>query len=485
MFNLSLQSSKMPEEWKIGEISAIFKKGNRRSPMNYRPVSLTSIVCKRLESLVREEIISHMRSNKLFSPYQYGFIDKRSTTLQLLYVLDKWTEIIDDGGTIDAIYMVFMKAFDKVPHERLLRKVEAYGIGGPLLGWIRSFLTGRKQRVRVGEDSSKWTQVTSGIPQGSVLGPTLFVLYINDLPDSIQNNSTAVMFADDTKLFARTDTPKDKEKLQEDLDCVCKWSSLWLLKFHPDKCKVLSLGYKLDETPPTINMVTNSEDGSANQVKLEATTCEKDIGVHVDDNLSFKDHIYTKIKKASAVMGIIRRTFDYLDQNMFLQLFKSLVRPLIETSVAVWAPYKKTYIAELERVQRRATKQLPGLKHLEYLERLIEIGLPTLVFRRLRGDMIEIFKIMAGIYDNEVTPTIPKGNEHTRGHQRKIFIRGARLNLRKNFFTVRVGQVWNKLSEEVVMAKDVNTFKRLLDKHWKYHPCRYDHKIDPYDLLAS
>ena len=151
MFNLNLQSSKMPEEWKLGEISAMFKKCNRRSPMNYRPVSLISIVCKLLESLVREEIISHMRSNKLFSPYQYGFIDKRSTTLQLLYVLDKWTEIIDDGGTIDALYMDFMKAFDKVPHERLLRKVEAYGIGGPLLGWIRSFLTGRKQRVRVGE----------------------------------------------------------------------------------------------------------------------------------------------------------------------------------------------------------------------------------------------------------------------------------------------------------------------------------------------
>ena len=117
-------------------------------------------------------------------------------------------------------------------------------------------------------------------------------------------------------------------------------------------------------------MVTNSEDGSANQVKLEATTCEKDIGVHVDDNLSFKDHIYTKITKANAVMGIIRRTFEYLDQNMFLQLFKSLVRPPIETSVAVWAPYQKTDITELERVQRRATKQVPDLKHLEYSERL-------------------------------------------------------------------------------------------------------------------
>ena len=158
--------------------------------------------------------------------------------------------------------------------------------------------------------SSKWTSVTSGIQQGSVLGPTLFVLYINDLPDSIQNNSTTVMFADDTKQFARTDRSKDKEQLQEDLDCVCKRSSLWDLKFHPDKSKVLSLGYKLDKTRTTFNMVTNSEDGSANQVKLDATTCEKDIVVHMDDDLSFKDNIYTKIKKANAVMGIIWRTFD-------------------------------------------------------------------------------------------------------------------------------------------------------------------------------
>ena len=228
------------------------------------------------------------------------------------------------------------------------------------------------------------------------------------------------MFADDTKLFARTDASKDNEKLQEDLGCVCRWSSLCLLEFQPEKCKVLSLGYKLDETPPIFNMVTNSEDGSANQVKLDATICEKDIGVHVDDNLSFKDHIYTKITKANAVMGFIRRTFDYFAQNIFLQIFKSLVRPLIETSVAVWAPSKRTDIADLERVQRRATKQVPGLKQQEYSKRPKKISLPTLVFRRLRGDMIEIFKIMAGIYDDEVAPTIPKGNEHTRGHQKKF-----------------------------------------------------------------
>ena len=161
IFIQSLKEGKTPKEWKTGEISAIFKKGKRRQAGNYRPVSLTSVVCKLMESLIREEIIRHMRINRLFSPLQYGFIDRRSTTLQLLYVLDEWTEIIDSGGTIDAVYMDFMKAFDKVPHVRLLKKLESYGIGDDLLKWISSFLTGQKQRVRVGSATSEWTAVTS------------------------------------------------------------------------------------------------------------------------------------------------------------------------------------------------------------------------------------------------------------------------------------------------------------------------------------
>ena len=237
IFIQSLKEGKTPEKWKTGEISAIFKKGSRRHAGNYRPVSLTSVVCKIMESLIREEVIKHMRDNKLFSPLQYGFIDRRSTTLQLLYVLDEWTEIIDSGGTIDAVYMDFMKAFDKVPHVRLLKKLESYGIGGVLLKWISSFLTGRKQRVRVGSATSEWSAVTSGIPQGSVLGPILFVIYINDLPDALKNDSKAVMYADDTKVYRRTDTPNGQQLLQEDLDALYKWSEKWQLRFHPDKCQ--------------------------------------------------------------------------------------------------------------------------------------------------------------------------------------------------------------------------------------------------------
>ena len=176
-----------------------------------------------------------MRENNLFSKHQYGFVDRRSTTLQLLYILDEWTKILDEGGTVDIVYMDFMKAFDKVPHERLFSKLSAYGIGGEILAWIRSFLTNRKQRVRVGEATSEWKEVTSGIPQGSVLGPILFVLYINDMPESIQNNSTVKMFVDDSKLYKRTDGANGASDLQKDLDKLYDWSNKWLLKFHPEK----------------------------------------------------------------------------------------------------------------------------------------------------------------------------------------------------------------------------------------------------------
>ena len=220
IFQLSLKQGKVPNDWRKGEITAIHKKGNRRTAGNYRPVSLTCILCKIMEALVREDIITHMRDNKLFSKYQYCFINKRSTTLQLLYVLDEWTEILDQGGTIDAVYLDFMKAFDKVPHKRLLHELSAYGIGGQAHKWIESFLTGRTQRVKVDSATSGWRKVTSGIPQGSVLGPILFVLYINDMPEALVNNSTAAMFADDTKLYRRTDLPNGVQDLQEDLDHI-------------------------------------------------------------------------------------------------------------------------------------------------------------------------------------------------------------------------------------------------------------------------
>ena len=312
-----------------------------------------------MESLVREAIITHMRKNISFSKHQYGFIDRRSTTLQLLHVLHEWTEILDQGGTIDAVYLDFMKAFHKVPHKRLMHKLKVYRSGGPVHNWIRSFLIGRIQRAKVDLATSGWRNVTSGIQQGSVLGPILFVLYINDMPEAIAYNSTSAMFADDTKLFRRTDLPNGKQYIQKDLDHIFQWSDTWLMKFQPIKCKVMSLGYQQDEDTPTLYLYTRKDDGKL-EIDLEKAEVKKDIGVYVDNNLNFREQITNKTNKANQTVGIIRRNFNHLDHKSFTLLCKSLVRPHLKVSNSAWVPHLKKDIEPIKSVHRRARRQLPG-----------------------------------------------------------------------------------------------------------------------------
>ena len=203
IYNTSIRTKTLPMDWKHANVSVIFKKGSKTTPKNYRPVSLTSILCKTLESIVRDSIIEHMEKNNLFSKKQFGFITGRSTVLQLLHVLNIWIEILDQGGDLEVVYCDFMKAFDKVPHRRLIHKIEKYGITGNVLGWIESFLSDRTHCVVINNTKSHCAAVTSGIPQGSVLGPILFVIYINDLPEVVNKNSYVYFLLTTLKSFVR------------------------------------------------------------------------------------------------------------------------------------------------------------------------------------------------------------------------------------------------------------------------------------------
>ena len=201
LFKKSLQEALIPQQWKKSHVSPIYKNGHRMQPNNYRPVSLTSIICKLLEKIVRQAVMEHLIDNGLINDNQHGFVPGSSCITQLLVALDHWTDILDNHGALDAIYLDFAKAFDKVPHERLLLKVENHGIKGNALKWIRDFLSNRQQRVVINGTHSVWAPVTSGIPQGSVLGPLLFVIFVNDMPDVVK--SFLYMFADDAKLFTK------------------------------------------------------------------------------------------------------------------------------------------------------------------------------------------------------------------------------------------------------------------------------------------
>ena len=466
LFTKSLSTGKLPEEWKHANITPIHKKGDRRIALNYRPVSLTSVVCKVMEKVIRQGILRHMITHQLLSTRQHGFISGRSTLLQLLLVLEKWTEALDRGEDIDVVFLDFQKAFDKVPHRRMMDTLRYYGVRGDTGAWIRDFLSGRRQRVMVKGSSSSWRDVLSGIPQGSVLGPILFVLYINSLPDVV-SGSEVYLFADDVKIFKSIVCVQDQITLQNDIDSMYEWTKDSLLVFNPQKCSSMTISKRKPE----------NRCYEINSCRLRVTESERDLGVVVDNKLTFEEHIWSKIKKANTIMGIIRRTYTYLDDKTFLLLYKALVRPHIEYANQIWCPFLKKHIDGIENVQRRATRLLPNMSGLTYQERLQRLNIPTLSYRRVRGDLIEVFKLVTGKYDNDVAEGLLEINPRvSRGNKLKLIKKRATLNVRKYFFTNRVVNIWNKLPNWVVEAESTKGFEKNIDKYMANHPIRFDHR---------
>ena len=405
----------------------------------------------------------------LLSKRQYGFITGRSTTTQLLYYLDQCTRITAEGGVVDSIYLDFSKAFDTVPHRRLLGKLEAYGIKGSLLGWIKAFLSNRSQEVVVNGSKSAPSPVISGIPQGTVLGPVLFVVYINDLLDKI--SSDGLMFADDTKIYRQITTREDALQLQSDIDKLEEWSKIWQLHFNHDKCHVLTLG-KFDNIQYAHRYAVYGNE-------IEHVFDEKDLGVTIDSELKFEEHIAKKVNIANAIVGQMRRSFSYLDCDTFKRIFTSLVRPHLEYGEAAWSPHLVRNIDALENVQVRATKLIDGLSKLEYTQRLERLKLPTLFFRRKRGDLIEMYKHFHSYDKATLAPSFKPRNRPSRQHRFQLHpapTKDGTTGVQSNFFFQRTVKIWNNLPRYVVEAVNVNEFKNRLDDHLTNDPTKYDHK---------
>ena len=346
-----------------------------------------------------------------------------------------------------------------MPHRRLAQKLEAYGIGGNILQWINAFLTGRSQTVIVNGEKSKSSPVLSGVPQGSVLGPILFVIYINDLPDAVK--SDVFLFADDTKIARQVSTVEDSLALQEDLNALSNWSNNWLLEFNADKCHILTIG-RIEDITHTHNYKINGEE-------LEHVFEEKDLGVTFDFELSFNEHICGKVKKANAIMGLIRRSFSYLDTNLFRKLYVTFVRPHLEYAQAVWSPFLVKYINLIENVQKRATRVVDGLTDLEYSERLRKLQLPTLSHRRHRGDMIEVWKHF-NVYDSRtLSSSFKPKHRASRKHNLQLFYnksKDGKKGTQHNSFYHRVTNAWNNLPKKVVENTTINGFKNDIDEYW-------------------
>ena len=457
IFQQSFDTHTLPQEWLKAKIRPLFKKsGSRSDPSMYRPISLTSVCCKSFERLIKQVLLDHLHSNNIISQHQHGFLSKKSTETQLLECLNDWTSSVDRGKFVDVFYLDVAKAFDTVSHEKLLAKLESYKICGKLLKWIKAFLTGRTQYVAVNSSFSNEKLVSSGVPQGSVLGPLCFLLYINDLPSVVQNSSIK-LFADDSKLYFCAKTVEDLIFLDDDIERVMKWFEVNQLGIALHKCNLLRLGAK-----------TVSHDYVIGETTVKQAEKVKDLGIILSDNLNFTPHIDTIVAKASRMSGLIFKTFTCRDPDFLVRMFCVFVRSLLEYNTTVWSPSGLENIKKLERVQRSFTKRIPNLSETPYLERLQILKLDRLELRRIRFDIVMCFCIVKGLnglkFDHFFSYAPARTARSQSRNSHLLYKKSVNKTCRQSFFAERVVDYWNCLGDDVINSKSAENFKLKLKK---------------------
>ncbi len=463
IFSQSLISGILPDSWKVADITPVFKKGSASEPANYRPVSVTSSICRVFEKILVDHLFCHIRKHSLISDEQYGFVKRRSTELQLLTCVDSWAKALDSKLSTDIVLVDFAKAFDSVSHAKLLYKLEnLYSVTGNVLRWLKSFLQGRLQRVKVGSALSEYKPVVSGVPQGSVVGPVLFLLFINDIVNVFPPAVLVALFADDLKLYMSFRYAYERYILQNSINSAAFWSWDNQLPVQPLKCAVLSIGHV---EPPVYTF---------GQHILSSKAVVNDLGILVDRELSFKQHISSVIHKAYNSLSVLFKCFVTNDQSTFVLAYVSYVRPLLEYGTTVWCPnlHARSPLAclssidRLESLQRRFTHRLfrrCALPDMPYLDRLRLLKLEALELRRLKLCLTMIFKIIHGLVDAKFCDLFELSTvTTTRGHRFKLCYAPFMKSARQNSFAVAMVPIWNSLPESVVSSVSLFSFKRNL-----------------------
>ena len=456
MYQSFMSIGKVPADWKVAFITPLFKKGASSDPANYRPISLTSVFSKLMERLIVTNLLSYLSMHKLISNEQHGFLSRRSTATNLLESLNDWSLNIENGKCQKVAYIDFAKAFDSVCHSKLITKLRMYGIGGCLLQWISDFLTGRSQQTKVGDHLSYVVYIISGVVQGSGLGPVLFLLYINDLPDMFREAVTLKLFADDVKLYSSIssvsmDNPATTE---EQLNILARWATDWQLPISYSKCCIFEFGRPNKSLLQTTYLMDSRIIPLVDKVT--------DLGVTLDKKLKFSSHVSTICCKAHRRANLIIKCFLSKDDSSLISAFKTYVRPILEYCSTVWNPSLVKDINALEVVQRRFTKRIPSIRNLTYYQRLSFLGIDSLELRRLRADLLFMYKLVFGLLNVNVADfSITRISNSRRGHCHKLYLPTCKSNIRYNYFSHRVIRVWNRLPEKTNF-QSFNAFRETL-----------------------
>ena len=478
LFRLIFRSGIQPAPWKLARVIPIHKRSSKAQVKNYRPVSLLPLLSKIYEAIVNNQLTNYLEKHCLLSPHQFGFRRKLGTADLLTALHYEWIGAVGSGGSARIIAIDIAGAFDRVSHEGLLHKASAYGIRGQLLTWLKSYLSNRQINVVIGGQQSQAYPITAGVPQGSILGPTLFLLYINDMEEQVPAEVGLAIYADDTTLYSVVKNPAEcahsHDQLQTAINAIQRWGQTWSVSFEPTKSQslVVTNWASCDVSPVLFDNVEVQEEDT---LKL--------LGVTFDRKLSFRTHLRHVSVRGNQRLYFLRKAARYLDSQSLMKVYRGFVRPILEYSPLVWMGAAPSHLARLDQVQKRAMK-IAGSPVL----------LQSLAARRYVAGLCYLYKLQCLLEPKKLVQMVPPsasqtGSPRTRRQARprhkyqllNVLPTVATLPLRRSFPHCLL-EVWNDLPESLLQQSphlshlqsfklSVNEYLRRKDWLWATNYC--------------
>lgn len=455
-FNKCISKGKFPASWKKAHVTPIFKKGSKESPSNYRPISLLSCIGKLFETCIHKYVLQFLNENNIITQSQSGFMHGDSTTYQLLSIYDNLCSSFDQELTTQAVYLDVTKAFDRVWHRGLLAKLNAIGVRGQLLVWFQDYLNNRKQATVIKSETSEFKTVCAGVPQGSVLGPLLFLIYINDIVDNIE--SVIKLFADDTSLSLGLANPDLRAIiLNRDLNRILSWGNRWKVTFNATKTEVVNF----------IQGNGRCDNLTFGNVQLDNTDNHKHLGLTIQSNLKWDSHINAIASKVTMLLSCLN-SFKYrLGRKALETMYKSFILPHFDYADIIWDSCSDTLANKLEELHLHALRIITGLVRGTSHDKLYEeSGFNSLKERRRRHKLIAFKKFTLGLCPDYLMELLPRLVSETNPYpRRKPFDRtipNCRTETYRKSFFPSTTLIWNQLPTSLQNSTSIQEFKKSL-----------------------
>ena len=460
-FNRLITSGQYPQAWKYANVTPVYKKGDKQLPNNYRPISLLSVIVKTMERSVHKYVYNYCAQHQVFTPFQSGFIQGDSTTYQLINLYDSFCEAVDNGKEVRVVFLDISKAFDRVWHRGLLHKLHSIGISGDLLKWFENYLSNREQKVVINGKASSYLKIPAGVPQGSILGPLLFLIYINDIV--LELNCCIRLFADDTSLYIVVENPNASAiLLNSSIGTIHSWSKDWLVDFSAPKTDAMVMTRKrIKPDHPPLFM---------DNVQIKEVDRHRHLGITFSSDLNWHNHITEITTKAWQRLNILRAFKFKFDRKSLERMYISFIRPTLEYSGVVWDNCTNQDKKLLESIQIEAKRIVTGATKVCSIAKLYnDTGWKTLKARREKQKLIIFFKMVHGLcpgYLNQLVPdSVQNRSQYLLRNADNITTIHTNSVLYYNSFLPSAVRTWNNLSNDIRSSTSLNEFKRKLSEH--------------------